>query len=80
MAMVTCMTCWRTATKWPTFEDDPVEAISREVYMMRTGHPRFRTELIAMAALVDAHRDEFEELCNGIDATVSLAERRRRRA
>jgi hypothetical protein len=77
-AMLTCMTCADTAGRWGTWEDDPRLALSREItweqggfYQARNDRgERLKDELLAIAALVDAHRDEF-------DASVSeIAQRR----
>lgn len=34
-AMTTCMTCWNTATQHPSWQEDPVGCISREVQWNR---------------------------------------------
>ena len=78
-ALLTCMTCSDTAKRWGTWDDDPGRALDREItwecggsYWRNRddrGH-RLRDELLAIAALIEAHRDEF-------DATVSeIAQRR----
>lgn len=78
-AMMTCMTCSQTAGRWGTWEDDPRLAMSREIewergsmyYRARTDRGQLlRDELLAVAALIEAHRDEFE-------ASVSEIEGRR---
>lgn len=74
-AMMTCMTCSDTAKRWGTWEDDPRKALEREIQWeagyRRTGRGvRLRDELHAVAALIEAHREEF-------DALVSAAEQRR---
>jgi hypothetical protein len=77
-AMLTCMTCSDTARRWGTWDDDPRLAIEREVTWERGGGYRARTdrgellrdELIAVAALIEAHREEF-------DGLVTLREQRR---
>ena len=40
---------------------------------------RFRNELLAIAALIEAHQDEFDDLCEGLAATGDLTARRRAR-
>lgn len=67
-ALLTCMTCSDTAARWKAWEDDPRQAMDREItweygggYRPRTDRgERMKDELIAIAALIDAHRDEFE--------------------
>lgn len=76
-AMLTCMTCWETAARWPPFDVEPMAAVSREVYGGRAD-PAFTKELRALAALATKYRDEFDEFMQGLDETISLAERRRR--
>lgn len=64
-AMVTCMTCATTVRNWATWDDDPRQAIGREVEWERRDNRRgqqLKDELIAIAALIDAHRDEFDRL------------------
>ena len=75
-AMTTCMTCLATAQRWPTFDDDPVEAIGRETHRGRDANPAFRDELLAIAALIERHPDEFAQLLAGIANTIRLSERR----
>lgn len=76
-SMSTCMTCWNTATRYQTWAVDPVDAIRREVYGMRGDSDTFRRELWAIAALIDAHRDEFDNYLTGLSQTTDLATRRR---
>lgn len=68
-ALLTCMTCSDTAKRWGTWEDDPRSAIAREVVWERGeywGRGRddrgtlLKEELLAIAALIEAHRAEFE--------------------
>ena len=68
-AMLTCMTCSDTARRWGAWNDDPRLALGREIEWERGGYwghgrsdrgHRLRGELIAIAALIEAHRDEFE--------------------
>lgn len=77
-AMLTCMTCSQTAERWGTWNDDPRASLQREIEWEQRGRwagsdergQRLKDELIAIAALIDAHRDEF-------DAHVSATEQRR---
>jgi hypothetical protein len=66
-ALVTCMTCSDTARRWPTWEDDPRKALEREIawecgWRKRDVEPRLRDEMLAIAALVEAHPDQFAAL------------------
>lgn len=69
-ALLTCMTCSDTARRHSTWEDDPRQAMRREIdweagqwgYRSRADRgERLHDELIAIAALIEEHRDEFEE-------------------
>lgn len=68
MALLTCMTCADTARRWGTWEDDPRRAVDREItwewgggYRARNDRgQRLKDELLAVAALIEAHRDEFD--------------------
>jgi hypothetical protein len=76
-AMLTCMTCGDTARRHGTWEDDPRKALDREIqwearynrYSEDRG-VRLRDELLAIADLIAAHREEF-------DAHVAHTEQRR---
>lgn len=67
-AMLTCMTCTQTAERWGTWDDDPRRALDREItweygggYRARSDRgERLKDELLAIAALIEAHRDEFD--------------------
>lgn len=64
-AMVTCMTCMDTAERHGTWDADPRKAVEREIawecQWRRTDHGfRLRDELLAIAELIEAHRDEFD--------------------
>lgn len=77
-SLTTCMTCWQTAARWKSFAEDPVDAMRREVYGSR-GDALLAADLRALAALAQAHRDEFEAYVNGLAETASLAARRQAR-
>lgn len=73
-AMLTCMTCSSTAGRWGTWEDDPRQAIQREIewecrYRNERGRD-LKDELIVIAEMITAHREEF-------DARLSENARRR---
>jgi hypothetical protein len=66
-AMLTCMTCSDTARRWESWENDPRQALAREIdwergeWRPRTDRgTRLHDELVAIAALIEAHRAEFE--------------------
>lgn len=77
-AILTCMTCSTTAQRWGSWADDPRAAMQREIEWEGTGRwsyqkgrgDRLKDELLAIAALIDAHRDEF-------DAHLTATEQRR---
>lgn len=76
-AMLTCMTCSDTARRWGTWDDDPRMALHREIEWEHRGRfsrddrgQRLKDELLAIAGLVEAHREEF-------DAILSANEQRR---
>lgn len=82
--LTTCITCWQTARRHPPWDENPVAALAREAqqfqYTRWSGEtPRsvsFRDELLAIAALVDAHPDEFEALIAGLADAPRLADAR----
>lgn len=76
-AMRTCMTCFETARRHPIWAEDPVQAIAREVHTFKS-RAAFKRELLALAALVERHRDEFAELLEDQQAIAHLGERRGR--
>lgn len=67
-AMLTCMTCYDTAKRWGTWDDDPRRALDREItwewgggYRARDDRgQRLKDELLAIAALIETHREEFD--------------------
>ena len=76
-AFVVCQTCWSTAERWPTFEDDPTRFLGRVVYGGRHRDGRLDRELRAIAALVKAHPAEFDQLLADLDGVTQLRDRRR---
>ena len=89
--LVTCMTCMNTASRWPTWQDDPRLAVQREVeweapyygfdktVKSRRGY-RLRDELMAIETLILAHTDEFRALLTDIDARRQWLERKATRS
>ena len=64
-AMLTCMTCADTARNWGTWEDDPRKALNREIdwecrWRKTDRGEQLKDELTAIAALIEAHRSEFD--------------------
>ncbi len=83
-AMLTCMTCAETAARWGTWDDDPRRALDREIsweygggYRARTDRgDRLKDELLAIEALIAAHRDEFDTLVNATGQRREWLERK----
>jgi hypothetical protein len=83
-AMTTCMTCWHTAIRHHDWAHSPSSVLAREVNKAtywRDGEdePLIDRELRAVAALIEAHRGEFDGYLGGLAETTSLTERRRMR-
>lgn len=72
-AFTVCMTCMETSERWKTWVEDPVDVLSREFYSGRRDE-RLRDELLAIAALIEANREQFDEFMAGRAATVKLDE------
>ena len=69
MAMLTCVTCIDTNARYAHWADDPRQAMSREIdWEVRWGREirdreqRLKDELLAIAGLIEAHQDEFDQL------------------
>lgn len=83
-AILTCMTCMQTAQRWATWDEDPRDALSREIqwegrFSDNHGH-RLRDELRAIAIMVKAYPEEFKELVHRVTGTVDfLHEKKKRR-
>ena len=75
-----CMTCVQTAERWPTWDDDPAGCLGRYIERVRyrdtTESDEFRRELVAIAQLIELHRDDFDGLLSDLGETVSLGDRR----
>lgn len=75
-----CMTCAHTAGRWPSWDEDPAGCLGREVeraqHRSRDDGEAFRTELVAIARLIELHREDFDNLIAGLGETVSLRDRR----
>lgn len=88
-SMHVCMTCQGTAERHATWEEDPASCMVRHAQGMtltRWGQRReaseekrrFNDELRAIAALIAAHREEFDALVEDLGDVVDLSDRRRK--
>lgn len=86
-AMFACMTCMSTANRHATWEHDPASCMIRhaERMTMRWGREdepgekrRFADELRAIAALIAAHREEFDAIVQSYADVVDLSAHRRK--
>lgn len=80
----TCMTCATTAPRWADWPTAPSEVMRRHVPQWHGAQGteatrRLDAELRAIAALIEAHRDEFDGYLAGLAETSSLADRRAQR-
>jgi hypothetical protein len=78
-AMTTCMTCLSTARRWPSWDEDPVGCLGREAYLGESHGDAFRIELRAIALLIAAHREEFDQAVRDLNAAPTLDDLRRQR-
>lgn len=88
-SLFVCMTCMGTASRHYTWEDDPASCLVRHAQPMALGvyrrdhteeKRRFADELRAIAALIEAHRDEFDALVHDLGDVVDLRRRQRGRS
>lgn len=82
-AMTTCMTCMSRGQYQPlSWEQNPAavmqRACERAGYYPKEDHP-MNVELRALALLVEAHRDEFDQAIRDLTAAVPLAKARDKR-
>lgn len=84
-AMLTCMTCYQTSERWGSWDQDPREAIQREIDWEGTskwdrgrGHA-LHDELRALAALVKLCPTEFDACLHAVRNTVDISVARTRR-
>lgn len=80
-ALFTCMTCGDTCRRWGTWQDDPRKAIEREIqwetqWRRDDRGARLRDELLAVAALIEAHREEFDAHLTAIEQRKAWLERK----
>lgn len=89
-AFTVCMTCWTTASSHrETWESDPIAVLYRETQRAgaalvspssaRPERVMLTAELRAIAALIEAHRDEFDQYIAGLAETANLDAARRQR-
>lgn len=80
-ALSTCMTCWETAARWEDWTVSPSDVIRREwaTWRGRESATRLNAELRAIAALIEAHRDEFDGYLAGLEQTADLEAARQAR-
>ncbi len=84
-ALTTCLVCLDTAQRWPGWDLSPAAVMARELkgftYWRSDSDttPRIQDDLRAIALLIDAHREEFNELLAALQATVPLRARKARR-
>lgn len=89
-AFTVCMTCWTTARHTSRWRTNPAAVLVRELTRVRgySGHDaaptdpeavRANNELRAIAALVEAHRADFDGYLDGVEGAVDLTRRRRQR-
>ena len=80
-AMLTCMTCLQTARNYGTWEDDPREAIEREInweskwHRGKHGH-QLRDELLAIQQLIGMHPEDFKHALDDIRSRREWLERK----
>lgn len=72
-----CVTCIQTAGRWPTWEKDPVGCLQRETYGGRRAES-LKFELQALAILVEAHREQYDQLLYDLTGAIQLEPRRKR--
>jgi len=76
-AMFHCMTCWNTARYNHGWDRSPSHVMAREVqrggrFTMNEVNQRMDAELRAIAALIEAHREEFDGFLAGLEETTDL--------
>lgn len=79
-ALTTCMTCWNRASIVEDWAKSPSGCTAR--WLNRNygwSHTDQDLQLTAIAALIAAHRQEFDDLVHGLSQTTSLDAHRRTR-
>ena len=76
-AMTTCMTCWTVLHYKPrSWSEDPSQIMAGHITKaIRADIPIINRELLALAALVQAHHDEYVHLVRGLEdvGTIGIA-------
>lgn len=89
-ALLTCMTCLDRVGWTGEWNEHPIGVLAREIkrvgYVgtgrgdrMTPEQQRLTSELRAIAALIETHRDEFDQFIAGLDEVITLDGRRKRR-
>lgn len=85
-AVLTCMTCMQTARRWTAWDQDPRQAIEREIqwegrglYNNNERGTLLRDELKAIEMLIKAHAHQFSQLMKSVQGTVDFLEEKRKR-
>lgn len=80
--ITTCLTCFDTAQRWQDWNASPAAVMARELknvtYWSGQAAPVIQNELRAIALLIEAHREEFDETLAALASTVPLVANRRR--
>lgn len=82
-SLFACMNCMHTASRHQTWDQNPASCMARhvQVWGMRDDQAaQIQAELRAMAALIAAHRDEFDETVAGLLNLTTLDDHRKARA
>lgn len=76
----TCQTCVSTVQNHETWHQNPVAVASRHFAALDwEATDQQKAEVLAIAALIEAHREEFDEFINGFGQTSDLASVRRQK-
>lgn len=83
-ALAICMTCAHNVGHWVEWDENPIGRMEREVTGGAFGkrEPVLEAELRAIAALIELHREEFDDLVSSYvnRDVVTMAQLRRQRA
>lgn len=82
-ALVICMTCANCCNNWSEWDTNPVARMLSEVSdSSRRRDPVVEAELRAIAALIAAHRDEFDSIVDGhvSGGVVTMGDLRKKRS